>query len=116
MNIERNGSLAGKVALVTGASRGIGAAVARAFSAAGACVALAARDEAALEQLRQAPGRLLRPRRREDVEEGLPLPRGESRPVRQQGCAQLLCREAPQACFEGPEERAEAGGDPTSHH
>jgi len=43
--------LAGKVALVTGASRGIGAAVARAFSAAGAAVALAARDEAALADL-----------------------------------------------------------------
>jgi NAD(P)-dependent dehydrogenase (short-subunit alcohol dehydrogenase family) len=43
--------LEGKVALVTGASRGIGAAVARAFSAAGASVALAARDEAALDRL-----------------------------------------------------------------
>jgi NAD(P)-dependent dehydrogenase (short-subunit alcohol dehydrogenase family) len=43
--------LEGKVAVITGASRGIGAATARAFSAAGASVALAARDETALEAL-----------------------------------------------------------------
>lgn len=43
--------LEGKVALVTGASRGIGASVARAFSMAGAAVALAARDATALERL-----------------------------------------------------------------
>jgi NAD(P)-dependent dehydrogenase (short-subunit alcohol dehydrogenase family) len=42
-------SLAGRTALVTGASRGIGAAVARALDAAGARVALAARDRPALE-------------------------------------------------------------------
>jgi len=40
--------LDGKVALVIGASRGIGAETARAFAAAGAKVAVAARDEAAL--------------------------------------------------------------------
>lgn len=40
--------LEGKVAIITGASRGIGAAAARAFAEAGAAVALAARDEAAL--------------------------------------------------------------------
>lgn len=40
--------LEGRTALVTGASRGIGAAVARALDSAGARVALAARDEAAL--------------------------------------------------------------------
>ena len=44
--------LRGKVVLVVGASRGIGAAIARAFADAGASVALAARDSAALEQLR----------------------------------------------------------------
>ena len=43
--------LSGKVALVTGASRGIGAATARALAAAGASVALAARDAARLEEL-----------------------------------------------------------------
>ncbi|MFN2468060.1 MAG: SDR family NAD(P)-dependent oxidoreductase, partial [Gaiellaceae bacterium] len=43
--------LTGKVAIVIGASRGIGAAVARAFSRAGAAVAVASRDEAALDRL-----------------------------------------------------------------
>jgi NAD(P)-dependent dehydrogenase (short-subunit alcohol dehydrogenase family) len=42
---------AGKVALVTGASRGIGAVTARAFAQAGAAVVLAARDRQALEQV-----------------------------------------------------------------
>jgi len=45
------GRLAGQVAIVTGASRGIGAAVARAFAHAGAAVTLAARDEGALTAL-----------------------------------------------------------------
>lgn len=42
-------SLLGKVAIVTGASRGIGRATASAFAQAGASVALAARDTAALD-------------------------------------------------------------------
>jgi NAD(P)-dependent dehydrogenase (short-subunit alcohol dehydrogenase family) len=44
-------NLEGKVAIVTGASRGIGAATARALAAAGASVALAARDADALGRL-----------------------------------------------------------------
>ena len=46
---ERPHWLAGRVALVTGASRGIGAATAEAIAAAGAHVVLAARDGEALE-------------------------------------------------------------------
>ena len=46
---ERAHWLAGRVAVVTGASRGIGAATAEAIAAAGAHVVLAARDEEALD-------------------------------------------------------------------
>jgi NAD(P)-dependent dehydrogenase (short-subunit alcohol dehydrogenase family) len=46
--------LAGRLALVAGASRGIGAATARALAAAGARVVLAARDRDALEELASA--------------------------------------------------------------
>ena len=55
--------LAGKVAIITGASRGIGAAAARTFAAAGATVVLAARDEHALaavaEDIMSSGGRAL---------------------------------------------------------
>src|SRR5438477_12040338 len=53
-------SLEGKSALVTGASRGIGAAIATAFAEAGADVALAARSTSDIEQPAgkiEAPGR-----------------------------------------------------------
>jgi NADP-dependent 3-hydroxy acid dehydrogenase YdfG len=57
------GALAGKVAIVTGASRGIGRAIARAFVAEGAAVALAARTREELASLaaeiRSAGGRAL---------------------------------------------------------
>lgn len=46
--------LAGRLALVTGASRGIGAATAKAFAAAGAHVVLTARDVKALEAVEDA--------------------------------------------------------------
>ncbi|MDB5057735.1 MAG: 2,5-dichloro-2,5-cyclohexadiene,4-diol dehydrogenase [Chloroflexi bacterium] len=46
--VPTNPNLAGKVAIITGASRGIGAASARVFAKAGATVVLAARDEQAL--------------------------------------------------------------------
>jgi NAD(P)-dependent dehydrogenase (short-subunit alcohol dehydrogenase family) len=48
---ESGPTLEGRAAIITGASRGIGAATARAFVAAGAAVALAARDGAALAAL-----------------------------------------------------------------
>jgi NAD(P)-dependent dehydrogenase (short-subunit alcohol dehydrogenase family) len=63
MSENERGLLTGKVALVAGASRGIGAVTARAFSDAGAAVVLAARDAAALEgvarSIRDAGGRAL---------------------------------------------------------
>ncbi len=49
-------SLEDRVAIVTGASRGIGAAIARAFAGAGAKVVLAARKAEALQQLAQELG------------------------------------------------------------
>ncbi|WP_440898940.1 SDR family NAD(P)-dependent oxidoreductase [Actinosynnema sp.] len=49
--MTKTGLLADKIALVTGASRGIGAAAARLFTAAGATVVLAARSEDALKAL-----------------------------------------------------------------
>src|SRR5215469_12447088 len=56
-------SFAGKVALIAGASRGIGEVTARAFAEAGASVVLAARDRQALDSIadgiRAAGGRAL---------------------------------------------------------
>src|SRR5689334_10579317 len=56
-------SLAGKVCIITGASRGIGRAIAALFAAEGAAVVLAARDTAQLEKnvraISQAGGRAL---------------------------------------------------------
>ena len=50
--MSSSGDMHGQVALVAGASRGIGAATAEAFAAAGAAVVLAARDLAALQAVR----------------------------------------------------------------
>ncbi|TCO73294.1 SDR family oxidoreductase [Rhodovulum euryhalinum] len=50
------GELTGKSVLITGASRGIGAAAARAFAEAGAHVALAARNEAAIGSIAREIG------------------------------------------------------------
>jgi 3-oxoacyl-[acyl-carrier protein] reductase len=44
--------LRGKVALITGASRGIGLAIARALAASGAAIAITARTAATLEEAR----------------------------------------------------------------
>jgi NAD(P)-dependent dehydrogenase (short-subunit alcohol dehydrogenase family) len=49
MSLSSSPTFAGRVALVAGASRGIGATTARAFARAGAAVVLAARDGAALD-------------------------------------------------------------------
>jgi NAD(P)-dependent dehydrogenase (short-subunit alcohol dehydrogenase family) len=51
MNTNVNPSFAGKVALIGGASRGIGAVTARAFADAGAAVVLAARDAKAMDSV-----------------------------------------------------------------
>ncbi|MDQ0601877.1 hypothetical protein QF037_006222 [Streptomyces canus] len=48
---DSNGTLAGKVVMITGASSGIGEAAARLFAAEGAAVVLMARREKALDQL-----------------------------------------------------------------
>ena len=57
------GLLAGKVAIITGASRGIGAAAARVFAREGAAVVLAARSEGAISalarEISEAGGRAL---------------------------------------------------------
>jgi NAD(P)-dependent dehydrogenase (short-subunit alcohol dehydrogenase family) len=63
MTAETGFNLVGKVALVTGASRGIGLAIAAAYAAAGAKVVISSRKQEALEaaatQIRQAGGEAL---------------------------------------------------------
>jgi NAD(P)-dependent dehydrogenase (short-subunit alcohol dehydrogenase family) len=52
-SLRASGLLNGKVAIITGASRGIGAASARIFAASGAKVVLAARDAGAIATVRR---------------------------------------------------------------
>jgi NAD(P)-dependent dehydrogenase (short-subunit alcohol dehydrogenase family) len=63
MTAQPNFSLAGKVALITGASRGIGAAIAHAYAAAGASVVLSSRKQEGVDevsgQIRAAGGAAL---------------------------------------------------------
>ena len=54
MSLFANNSLEGQVALVTGASRGIGLAIARAYAAAGAKIALASRKQEGLDLAAEA--------------------------------------------------------------
>ncbi len=51
MNAQQNGRLAGRTAVITGASRGIGAAVAERFAREGAQLVLIARTQGGLEEL-----------------------------------------------------------------
>jgi NAD(P)-dependent dehydrogenase (short-subunit alcohol dehydrogenase family) len=75
------GTLTGRVVLITGASSGVGAALARAFAAAGADVALFARNEADLERVADAC--------RETGREALVVPGDVTRPA---DCAALVER------------------------
>lgn len=54
IRLNRSRPLGGRVAIVTGASRGIGAVTARAFAEAGAAVVLAARTQPAIDALAEA--------------------------------------------------------------
>ena len=91
-----DGVLDGSVALVTGASRGIGAAVARGLHRAGASVALAARDADALEgvaaEIRAEGGRaLVVPT---DVSDAPAVERMVARTVAEYGRLDVACNNA----------------------
>ncbi len=78
--------LSGKIALVTGSSQGIGQACARVLASAGACVALAARNE---ENLTETASEIIAAGGRAEVMAGDLTASGRTERVVEETCARL---------------------------